>query len=311
MSVEHAQRAVLATTILVSSLWWLAGLEAGWVLFVPWALSVVLFGIPHGAADHVVWSSIRGESGKFAPVVARYLFVMVMYALVWWVLPSLAVSIFLLITIWHWGSADATRSFYRAGAGWMTSFWMAASVLRGVVPILAPLAFYPESVLTVVADWSSTLTEAQLAGWVPETETVVVIVLLTQCLWLMIMKHIGASVKIEALETALVTILLLAVHPLISVGVYFTFWHAWNHDRRLVAWYAEARNGIYNRSKRRDQIIIMAFTLVGLLALVGLMPPGPSTLSVYLIAISILTLPHMLVVWMMDRRGHQISHLKA
>lgn len=302
MSLENAPRAILATTILISGLWWLSGLEVGWMLFIPWALSALFFGLPHGAADHVVWASIRQENGRFGPVIARYLLVMIGYAAVWWLLPWLAVIIFLAITTWHWGSADASRSFERAGARPLSTSWIIASLSRGIVPMVAPLAFHADVVLAIVADWSSELTVNQLTVWVPESGFIVAIIVLSQIIWMIIMKRAGASMKVEGLETAIITLLLIAVHPLISVGIYFTFWHAWYHDRRLVAWYANAENGIQSRSKRRDQVIIMIVTLLGMTALVGIMPPDQSTLSVYLIAISILTMPHMMVVWLMDRR---------
>jgi len=302
MSAEHAPRIVLAATLLLSSTGWLLGLEAGWFALIPWVLSIVFFGLPHGAADHIVWSSIRGENGRFAPVVVRYILVMVIYAALWWVYPPLAAFLFLGITVWHWGSADAARSFARAEAPPMSVSWVAASVSRGIVPILAPLAFYEDVVIAIVADWSPSLSAAELGAWVPETSIVLSVVLLSQIIWMMIMMNVGASPRTEGIETLLVTLLLVAVHPLIGVGVYFSFWHAWHHDRRLVSWYADAKNGMMNRSKRRDQVIIMVFTLAGMAAVLSLIPPGPSTLTIYLILISILTMPHMVVVWMMDRQ---------
>ncbi len=311
MWAERAPTLTLTATLVISGLWWATGLPTGWVLFIPWALSVLLFGLPHGAADHVIWASLRREHDRFVPVIGRYLLVMAVYVAVWWVSPSIAVAIFLGITIWHWGSADATRSFERADGTVMNAPWIVASLSRGIVPMVAPLAFYADVVAGIIAGLSSDLAQADVMTWIPETNAILAFVLASQVIWLATMYRIGAPFRTEMLETLLNTLLLVAVHPLVSVGVYFTFWHAWHHDRRLSNWYANAQNGIQRRSKRRDQLGIMAVTLIGMVALVMAMPPVLTTLSIYLIAISILTMPHMIVVWLMDRRYASIVNQRA
>ncbi len=313
---------------------WSMGGVSPWVLYIPWALSTLVFGLPHGACDHVIWASMRGAPLKFLPVLAGYLAVMGIYAVLWAALPALSAAIFIGMTIWHWGSADATRSFQRAAsrlqntrgqalpaqetlppqtpaksAPLQSAPWYAASILRGILPMAGPLALHADVVVSIVANWSPGIEEAYLLTWIPSSLWVSIIVLAGQLGWLIVMYRQGASMKEELGETLLLTLLLLLVHPLVSVGVYFTFWHAWYHDRRLGTWYRSSAPGLLGRSKRLDQIIIMIITLVGLAAMLLLLPPGRSTLSVYLVAISIMTMPHIIVVWLMDRHEGRITTL--
>jgi len=273
-----------------------------WILYIPWALSVLFFGLPHGACDHVIWASLRGRPLRFLPVLSGYVAVMALYALLWYFLPALSAAVFVAMTIWHWGSADATRSFKRAGALWPRALWFLGSLFRGILPMLAPAVLYADVVLSIVAGWSPGIDQADLMAMMPAGYWLALIVFAAQVGWLMVMHRIGAPIKEELGETMLLTVLLTAVHPLVSVGIYFTFWHAWYHDRRLRLWYESTTIGLADRSKRRDQVIIMIITLLGLGALLYLLPPGRSTLSVYLVAISIMTMPHMIVVWLMDGR---------
>lgn len=300
MSADRLPLLVLAGIALVAVTWWAFGIEPGWALYLPWAMSVVVFGLPHGAADHIVWASIRGPQLKLLGVLAGYVGIMAGYAVVWWVAPGIAVAIFIGMTIWHWGSADAVHSFKRAGAVLRSPMWFLASVCRGVLPMLAPLVFYPEVVLSVVAGWSPTIDSARLASMIPHAFWMLATIVILQAGWLLAMKRINAPMRLEVVETAILTFLLLAVHPLVSVGAYFTFWHAWHHDRRLTKWYRSDNHELWSRSKMQDQTIIMTITLVGLIGTLMVLPPSQSTFSFYLIAISVLTMPHIVVVWMMD-----------
>ncbi|MDA0682789.1 MAG: Brp/Blh family beta-carotene 15,15'-dioxygenase [Bacteroidetes bacterium] len=294
---------ILIATILGSALGWLVGGGPSWILYLPWALSVFIYGVPHGASDHVIWASFDQSpvTGRFFRAICGYLLVMGVYGILWWMAPVLAAGLFVGITIWHWGSADAYRSFSRAAVPLMGAGWFGASIARGLTPIMAPLVFYPEVVAKVIGGWSSAIDPVGLASWIPEWPVMLVVVLVFQACWLGAMTMIGAPLQTEVVETVIVTTLLLFVHPILSVGIYFTFWHAWYHDKRLSAWYGSRNAFLESRSKRHDQLLIMGITVAGLISVFALFPGGRPAFAFYLIAISILTMPHMIVVWKMDQ----------
>ena len=72
-------------------------------------LLLVLTGIPHGAGDHLIAKKIAARhhrSFHLIPFIAYYLGIMVVYALIWFALPSIALIIFLGISVFHFGDME-------------------------------------------------------------------------------------------------------------------------------------------------------------------------------------------------------------
>jgi beta-carotene 15,15'-dioxygenase len=79
------------------------------VQIVFFAIFILFTGIPHGAIDHLVEKETAERQQKpfnlFA-FLAKYLLTMFFYAAAWFVLPSLSLLFFLLISAWHFGETD-------------------------------------------------------------------------------------------------------------------------------------------------------------------------------------------------------------
>jgi len=72
-------------------------------------IGMVLFGIPHGAGDHLIVrkrSITRGKQFNLIRFVALYLLVMALYAGLWTVYPSLSFGLFILISVFHFGDME-------------------------------------------------------------------------------------------------------------------------------------------------------------------------------------------------------------
>ncbi|MDA0378840.1 MAG: Brp/Blh family beta-carotene 15,15'-dioxygenase [Bacteroidetes bacterium] len=301
MKADKAPMWLLTASLGISALVRVLDIQTPWLVYSPWILSVVLWGLPHGAADHVVWSAFISGSRRMLHAIVRYVAVMVAYAGLWTVAPVIAMVLFLGMTVWHWGSADAYRSFKRIGAPIQTTAWFLASLSRGLVPVVAPLVCYRDTVSQVIVLLSPELTVAQVGAFWPSTPWVVGVLILIVAVWLVVMRRILADLHLEAFESALVVLLLVAVHPIASVGVYFTFWHATGHVNRLRRWYSIGWNPFFEgRNLRWDQTGIMVITWVGLACVWSFLPMRGELMAFYLMAIAILTLPHMVVVWKMD-----------
>lgn len=301
MKADLLQIRLVAASIGVAALIHVAPIQIPWLIYCPWLVSVLLWGLPHGAADHIVWSAVTNNVPSVWSTVRRYLAIMVIYGGLWLLHPTAAALLFLLMTTWHWGSADAYRSFERSGVPIRTLRWFVASTARGLIPILAPVVVHRETVVQVLVSLSPGLEASGVEAWWPTPALVTGLLVVSVVAWLAVMHSINADLRWEAFESALLIILLVAVHPIASVGVYFTFWHAIGHETRLKKWYSSGRlSFLENRSLRWDQAIIMAITWLGLGIALAFLPMNRDLLAFYLIAISIMTLPHMIVVWQMD-----------
>src|SRR6056297_582041 len=89
--------AVLAPTLVV-----LAGVEpTGMWIYVPFVLSIVVFGLPHGAVDHLVLLRLAGAPLSPRPllgVLTTYLAVGLIYLACWFIAPLASFVFFIALT---------------------------------------------------------------------------------------------------------------------------------------------------------------------------------------------------------------------
>jgi Brp/Blh family beta-carotene 15,15'-monooxygenase len=89
-----------------------------WVFFL---IMIIATGVPHGSLDfYVEQSQAALQQNKFSILrfFVRYLLNMVVYAVIWFWMPSIALLIFIFLTAYHFGQID--WPFHRPG--WMNPF---------------------------------------------------------------------------------------------------------------------------------------------------------------------------------------------
>jgi Brp/Blh family beta-carotene 15,15'-monooxygenase len=69
------------------------------------SVGMLAVGIPHGALDHLLESKVSWNKGLVV-FVMKYVLTMLIMAVLWWVWPVLALLVFLLASVWHFGQAD-------------------------------------------------------------------------------------------------------------------------------------------------------------------------------------------------------------
>ena len=291
-----------------------------WVLALPWALSAVALGLPHGAADPVVPFRMRGERLRAGPVAAfsvGYLALSGLVLAAWWAAPVAAAVGFLVLTWAHWGQGDvwALRALgwdrHLASRGQLAL----ALVVRGALPMAVPLVAFPETYAEVVG--------AMAAAVVPGSEARAQAAILgldrgalaaalgalfaAYAVWgaVVASRQPGAwrALGLDLAEVAGLALFFAAVPPLWSVGVYFCLWHALRHLARLAP--AVAGGSGWRLAGLAAPATVGALVLIGGLAwaTVGLGEPVAGV-GVYLVGIAALTVPHTLVVvWMDARQG--------
>ena len=305
-----------------------AGLRVpGWVEYLPFAASLVLFGLPHGAVDHLVPSRLAGRDVDVRSVLAVVLLYLALSGLclaLWFTAPAAAFVLFVLVTAFHWGAGDlhALLSFDPVGLDGMgRASRVLLIVLRGGLPMLVPLLFFPEAYrgVAVAAAGLFGADAAVLSGAFSTAFRLAAGAALAAVAGLFLLRAAGdlAGQRRALLPAALESLLLFAffavVPPVLAVGLYFTLWHAPRHVARLVM--VDPAGAGYLRAGRPGHALARfagdaaPLTGLALALLVGLFlvvpratgDPG-SLLAVYLVMISALTLPHASLVAYMDAR---------
>ena len=262
------------------------------------------------AAARRRWATLR-EWTRFG---VSYLFAVGATLLAWrWARPAATVG-FLLLTVWHWGSADASGTLLPRSRR-----WAALSLGRGLVVVAAPLTLRPAAEARTVVDTlagNAVTGDAALAFAWPLLG--VGVLLEAVVLSLTALDAVAAGERDperswrrtgrHALETGLLLALFRFLPAVASVGVYFVFFHAWRHVERLAALQPggapTARGGLRRLAAFYRQV--WPFALAALVALPALhrllaspasQPGGGGWLTAYLILLSALTVPHAAVVF--------------
>ena len=297
------------------------------VLLLPWTLSAVVLGLPHGAADPVVPFRMGGAALRAGPLAAfclAYLAVGALYLGVWAALPTAAALGFLALTWAHWGQGDL---YALRALGWDRhlggrAHLALALVVRGALPMAVPFVAFPEVYAEVVGAMAATFrpdrAEAARAAVLgvsrPALAFALVALFAVYAAWgAAVARRAGwggarrtpawRTFALDLGEVAALAVFFAVVPPVWAVGVYFCLWHALRHLARLGPLVAGGSAG--------RLALVAAPATVGALALIGALAVGAgrldrplAELGVYLVGIAALTVPHVLVVaWMDARQG--------
>ncbi|MFB6093028.1 MAG: Brp/Blh family beta-carotene 15,15'-dioxygenase [Haloquadratum sp.] len=290
----------------------------GWVRYAPLAMSLVVFGLPHGAVDHLAPARAVGDRPTLrwlAAVGVLYLLLGGAYAALWYVAPVASALLFVALTWLHWGQGDV-YALDALGAAHLDdrAVRLGTLVVRGGLPMLVPLLRFPSRYRDVVAAWVALFGGGLDATWLFAPESRLVLgsgfALLTAATLRFGRLRGGAEWVRDAGETVLLWAYFLFVPPLVAVGLYFCVWHSLRHIARLVGVDPTARRAFEERGTAaallrtgRDALPLTAVSIVLLVGVAAVgVDVGVETLAaLYLVFIAVLTLPHVVVVAWMDR----------
>jgi Brp/Blh family beta-carotene 15,15'-monooxygenase len=285
------------------------------VQVVPFAASVLLFGLPHGALDHLVPARLDPRISRrrsVATVVVLYALVGGATSAIWLTAPAIGFALFIAITWFHWGQGDLwiDRALHEQPASRADA--VLTLLVRGALPMLVPLIAHPADYAAVLASMVGVVDPGAATGLgalasLPVRAAAAAALLLVVAAHLLLRRHRGAPVGRAAAEIAVLAAFFVAVPSVLAVGLYFTFWHAVRHIVRLElldpAGRAALAAGALRRGFLRFARDAWPVTLCAVALLVGVALAFRSAgLGTYLLLIAALTTPHTVVVTWMDRR---------
>jgi Brp/Blh family beta-carotene 15,15'-monooxygenase len=202
---------------------------------VPWLVSLVIVGLPHGAADLAIARRLGGTAAALR-LFAGYIAVMGLVFGGFVFFPVPLVLLFTAVSIWHFGMAHADcQSPPIAAALWPR---MLAAVARGAPVIGVPLACFPAETCDIVARLLAlTGGGAAATPLAPAVIRMAGFLLMAAAGAALLLEAVASSAVPGAARRSLATLVDLAAitavgattDPLFSVGLYFLCWHAWRH----------------------------------------------------------------------------------
>ncbi|WP_254768827.1 Brp/Blh family beta-carotene 15,15'-dioxygenase [Salinilacihabitans rarus] len=301
--------------------------------YVPLVLSVVVLGLPHGAVDHLALPRARGDPvtpRSLALVGLLYLIVGGAYAVVWFLAPVVAFVLFILVTLVHWGQGDVYALVALAGADHLETRTrrLLTLVVRGALPMLVPLVAFPAQYAfvaeTLVGSFDPGAAAALEPAFAPPVRAAVAVGVGAAVALALTLGFVGAGREdgsrgrargpwaVDLVETLGLVAYFAVVPPILAIGLYFCFWHSLRHVLRtmLVDPVAGAAldRGAFGAACRRFARDAALPTAGGLAVFAGIWLSAPRTpgtvpdlIALYLVAIAVLTLPHVVVTTLLDR----------
>ncbi|MEX1048333.1 MAG: Brp/Blh family beta-carotene 15,15'-dioxygenase [Akkermansiaceae bacterium] len=296
------------------------GLDEGPFRLLPLALGMILSGLPHGAVDHLVALGLAGRPLRLVPlliVVLLYLLLVILVLGLWVVFPFAAALGFLIMTIYHWGKADL--AFERFGRVATPQFRGRIGdgihlVARGLIPIGLPFLAFPEQAIEFVSAcvqiFSTDSFEIPMQVW-RKWIFIPFAIFLFGDFWIHLRHSRLLFARRILIENGGLLAFFWCVPPLIAIGWYFAGWHGFRHILRLCHYESDDLpvDPVLEKRVRRFVWQAFPFTLAAVLMLAGLLggladqiPSSFEGVALYLVLVSALTFPHLLVVEWMDRR---------
>ena len=274
----------------------------------PWQFAVALValaaGVPHGAVDHLALGGRRSIAAWLGLGLA-YAAIAGAAAAAILLAPRWGFIAVVLMTIVHFGSGDASYAASHRDAVPSSGFATAVRIAAGgAVPIAIPLT-NPGATETL------RILNPELVNWLsPGTLTAVRFTAIAIALLAMVLL-INSADLIGAIELVVLTALALIAPPLVSFAVYFAVWHALRHTARLAALQADDGSPLPASATTMARVaaagmpalVFIAALTVWLLPRLSDVPSIPALLWLGLALVWGLTVPHMLLVFRLDRRA--------
>ncbi|HKL16177.1 MAG TPA: Brp/Blh family beta-carotene 15,15'-dioxygenase [Balneolaceae bacterium] len=261
-------------------------------------LSVLIIGIPHGAIDHIMAAelfSLNQTLKDHLIFYSSYLLIMFIIGALWIFLPEAGMALFLIISIYHFGQADM-EDFLKEREPVNRLFYSARGLLIiGLIVFSEPTTTYP-----IMAD-AMQMNTLVLSDFMPSANS---------SLWILIGFYGLISVfgivtgRVEnvpnfVIDSLLLTLFLWVTGPLIGFAVYFALWHSAGHINEMREFFESRGKSLSVAQFYKKATPFTLVSIVGLLLLLLInvqINLENRFLSLMFILISVLTLPHMLIV---------------
>ena len=267
-------------------------------------LLILTIGVSHGSLDHVKGKKLFNilNIEKISIFYFLYTLIAISVIIIWIIIPSISLMIFLLVASFHFGKEDT--QFLISENSYFNQLLF---FLKGLLIILAPMFFHFDETITIfkflLIDneiFYSTLEFIEVNKILP----IGIILSTLSCVYLFLRKF---EIKkfIIFLDFFSILILNYYLSPLVAFTIYFCFLHSIRHSITLIYEIDknDFKNGLKVFSKKVLPLTILTaiFCLIGLYLLNNNYDFNSSILKIIFIGLASLTFPHILLEYFLEK----------
>lgn len=257
-------------------------------------LLILLFGIPHGAIDHIVYKTQNNISNlKFF---SFYLSLIILYTVCWFIFPKWCLVMFLLLSSYHFGESQFSEFKFNSIPKKLTS------ILCGII-IISSLIYYNQTELVKL---SNMYMDTQVFASIFKSPYIEILFYFSGVLFLLfiLFEFLFHSNKLDDLFTILFEMILIHVtFYLFSVLIGFTLYFIFLHSLKVLKQeYQFLKKNTSDLRPTNFVKMLLPFTGLSIFFLIifyisiviGLL--NISTFLFLIIGISVITLPHVFIM---------------
>ena len=267
-------------------------------------LLILTIGVSHGSLDHVKGKKLFNilNIKKISIFYFSYVLIAISVIIIWLIIPSISLVIFLLVAAFHFGKED-TQFLINENS----YFNQLLFFLKGLLIILAPMFFHFNETIAIfkflLVDneiFYSTLEFIEVNKILP-----IAIILSSLSSIFLFLRKFEINKFIIFLDYFSILVLNYYLTPLVAFTVYFCFLHSIRHSITLI--YEIDKNDFKNGLKVFGQkalpltILTAIFCLIGLYILKNNYDFNSSILKIIFIGLASLTFPHILLEYFLEK----------
>ena len=256
-------------------------------------LLIFFIGLPHGSFDGAVASLVGFRNRtQFLQFIFYYLILFFLVILFWFNFPVVALTIFIMMTIAHFGLCDWTN-FKVNKFKYSVSFTYGMTVIFGII-------FFNENESFLIFEYltNDKVYLFQKYFFIPYFFTLLSII------YFIYLSLFEKKLRNGVFEILFLLLIFYLCDPLLSFAIYFCFFHTYKHLKHLI------KNIYLNLANKKFVIYsTLVFTVISWVGGLGIVYYLVQNLSMYesilkvvFVGLAALTLPHMLLVDVVYRR---------
>lgn len=253
---------------------------------------ILSIGLMHGATDHFLFMNSNGLNTKNSIPLnffIKYLLTLIIMALAWWFFPRVAFTVFILTSAYHFGQTQ----------------WQYLALSENAISKKILYVVWGMLVLSIIVLLNGNESD-QLINSVLNTnfkvKTLMPLTFGFGALWLLLVVLLYKKVFLttflfELLELAVIIFVALQANLLISFGLFFGLWHSLRASQVQIDKMDEDQSFNW-KDFLKGSIPFTIISLIGIALLLFASEKLDQTIRpemLFLIAISILTMPHMVI----------------